>query len=60
MSIVDTMIGQVMEELRELIHEHREYWLKTQSDVVPNLDLYMVDVHPSRNDNISLDRDGHQ
>jgi len=46
--------------LRELIHEHREYWLKTQNNKygVPNLDLYIVDVHPSRNDNISLDRDG--
>jgi predicted acylesterase/phospholipase RssA len=45
--------------LRELIHEHREYWFKTQkSSNVPNLDLYIVDVHPSKNDNISLDRDG--
>jgi len=45
--------------LRELMHEHREYWLKIQnSEFVPNLDLYIVDVHPSRNENISLDRDG--
>ena len=45
--------------LRELIHEHREYWLNIQkSEFVPDLDLYIVDVHPSRNDNISLDRDG--
>jgi len=46
--------------LRELVHEHREYWLKTQEkkDDVPNLDLYIVDVHPSRNNDISLDRDG--
>jgi NTE family protein len=45
--------------LRELIHEHREYWLKTQKkEFVPDLDLYIVDVHPSRNDNLSLDRDG--
>ena len=45
--------------LRELIHEHREYWFKIQkSNHVPNLDLFIVDVHPSRNDHISLDRDG--
>jgi NTE family protein len=45
--------------LRELIHEHREYWLNTlENKFVPDLELYIVDVHPSRNDNISLDRDG--
>ncbi|MGN6709538.1 MAG: patatin-like phospholipase family protein, partial [Candidatus Nitrosocosmicus sp.] len=45
--------------LRELIQQHREYWLKVQKkQTVPNLNLYIVDVHPSRNDNIYLDRDG--
>ena len=45
--------------LRELIHAHRDYWLKIREEKdVSNLDIYIIDVHPPRQDDISFDRDG--
>ncbi len=44
--------------LRSLINEHRNYWLNTPKKYVPDLELYVIDVHPSINYEISLDRDG--
>jgi NTE family protein len=45
--------------LRALINEHQDYWLRKGSNIdIPDLDLYIVDVHTSYSDKIALDRDG--
>ena len=38
--------------LRELIQSHREYWVNVEKDIAPDLDVYIVNVHPST---ISID-----
>jgi predicted acylesterase/phospholipase RssA len=46
---------------RELLQAHRDYWTKVAGDVkakIPDLDVYIVNVHPSENDNIPTDYDG--
>ena len=47
--------------LRELIESHRNYWLhvkKVGENSVPDLEIYIADVWPSRKDPIPLDLDG--
>ena len=49
--------------LRELIQSHKDYWLdvkgKGKDDAaIPNLDVYIVDVWPTRQNNIPMDHDG--
>ena len=35
--------------LRELLQSHREYWINVENkDEAPDLDIYIVNVHPSR------------
>jgi NTE family protein len=35
--------------LRELLQSHREYWVNVENkDEAPDLDVYIVNVHPSR------------
>jgi predicted acylesterase/phospholipase RssA len=49
--------------LRELIQWHKDYWYRVMGKEadnapVPNLDVYIVDVWPTREENIPLDHDG--
>lgn len=49
--------------LRELIQWHKDYWFRVKGKEednapVPNLDVYIVDVWPTREQDIALDRDG--
>jgi hypothetical protein len=48
--------------LRELIQAHKDYWLdvkgKGKDDaIIPDLDVYIVDVWPAKENNIPIDRD---
>ncbi len=46
---------------RELLQAHREYWTKVVDNVkakIPDLDVYIVNVHPSKKDVIPTDYDG--
>jgi NTE family protein len=46
---------------RELLQAHRDYWTKVIGDVkakIPDLDVYIVNVHTSKNDIIPSDHDG--
>lgn len=46
---------------RELLQAHRDYWTKVVGDdkaKIPDLDVYIVNVHPSKRDNIPSDHDG--
>jgi predicted acylesterase/phospholipase RssA len=45
---------------RELLQAHRDYWVKVagnDTDKIPDLDVYIVNVHPSKADNIPTDYD---
>ena len=45
---------------RELLRAHRDYWVKVagvDTDEIPELDVYIVNVHPSKRDNILTDYD---
>ena len=49
--------------LRELIQAHKDYWLdvkgKGKDDAkIPDLDVYIVDVWPTKQNNIPVDHDG--
>jgi NTE family protein len=50
--------------LRELIQAHKDYWFgvkgqgKEGSKPVPDLDVYIIDVWPSKENDIQLDNDG--
>jgi len=49
--------------LRELIQWHKDYWFRAigkeaDNAPVPNLDVYIVDVWPTREENIPHDHDG--
>ena len=47
--------------LRELLHSHREYWKDVENiNEIPELDVYIVNVHPSKIDigKISMDHNG--
>jgi NTE family protein len=44
--------------LRELLQHHRDYWHKQRKVEVPELEVYIVNVWPSKEDNIPSDRDG--
>jgi len=49
--------------LRELIQAHKDYWLdvngKGKDDAtIPNLEVYIVDVWPTRKENLPIDHDG--
>jgi NTE family protein len=48
--------------LREVINAHQDYWVnvKGAKNSVPNLDVYIIDLHPSKQNYISLDHDGVQ
>jgi NTE family protein len=44
--------------LRELLDAHREYWKDVENqDEIPELDIYVVNVHPSKIDNGKIPRD---
>jgi NTE family protein len=46
---------------RELLHAHRDYWKRVigkDTDEIPDLDVYIVNVHPSRQDEVPTDLDG--
>jgi NTE family protein len=46
---------------RELLQAHREYWTKVIGDVkakIPDLDVYIINVHPPKKDTIPTDYDG--
>ena len=46
---------------RELLQAHRDYWTKEvgeEHDEIPDLDVYIVNVHPSKKDIIPTDYDG--
>jgi NTE family protein len=36
--------------LKELLYAHRDYWVNVANGEVPDLDIYIVNVHPSRID----------
>ncbi len=42
--------------LRELLQAHQEYW-QDKEDKIPDLDVYIVNVHPPRMDNNIIPRD---
>jgi hypothetical protein len=53
--------------LREVLEEHRNYWLKVKRKIcgtigskypVPDLEVYIVDLHPPKQNNIPFDHDG--
>jgi len=44
---------------RELLQAHQEYWKDIAGgDKIPDLDVYIVNVHPSMQNDIALDHDG--
>jgi len=46
---------------RELLIAHRDYWMKVvgeDEDEIPDLDVYIINVHPSEKDSIPTDLDG--
>ena len=46
---------------RELLQAHRDYWKRVvgkDKDEIPDLDVYIVNVHPSRQDKVPTDLDG--
>lgn len=44
---------------KELLNAHREYWKDVKkANEIPDLDVYVVNVHASRVDNVRLDHDG--
>jgi NTE family protein len=45
---------------RELLQAHRDYWVKVAgegTDEIPDLDVYIVNVHPSKADSVPTDYD---
>ena len=47
--------------LRELLQAHRNYWKRVvgeDGDKIPDLDVYIVNVHPSKQDTVPEDYDG--
>ena len=46
---------------RELLQAHRDYWKRVvgkDKDEIPDLDVYIVNVHPSKQDKVPTDLDG--
>jgi NTE family protein len=46
---------------RELLQAHRDYWKKVvgeDKDEIPDLEVYIVNVHPSKQDEVPTDLDG--
>ncbi|MDQ5876046.1 MAG: patatin-like phospholipase family protein [Thermoproteota archaeon] len=46
---------------RELLQAHRDYWKRIvgkDKDEIPDLDVYIVNVHPSKQDKVPTDLDG--
>jgi NTE family protein len=49
--------------LRELIQAHQDYWLNVQGKgkddaLIPNLEVYIIDVWPTKEENLPIDHDG--
>jgi len=51
--------------LREVLEEHRNYWFKVKKygtvgsmNQVPDLEVYVVDIHPTKQTNVPWDHDG--
>ena len=47
--------------LRELLQAHKDYWTRVAGNVkakIPDLDVYIVNVHPSKRNTIPSDHDG--
>jgi NTE family protein len=46
--------------LREVINAHQDYWVnvKGAKNSVPNLEVYVINLHPSKQDYVPLDHDG--
>ena len=46
--------------LREVINAHQDYWVnvKGAKNSVPNLEVYVINLHPSKQNYIPIDRDG--
>lgn len=46
--------------LREVINAHQDYWVnfKGAKNSVPNLEVYVINLHPSKQNYIPLDHDG--
>ena len=42
--------------LKELLSAHRDYWLNVENKEVPDLEIYIVNVHPSRIDDNDIPR----
>jgi predicted acylesterase/phospholipase RssA len=46
---------------RELLQAHRDYWKRVvgeDRDEIPDLEVYIINVHPSKQDNVPTDLDG--
>ena len=47
---------------RELLQAHRDYWNgvigEDNDDKIPDLDVYIINVHPAKQDNVPTDLDG--
>src|ERR671915_1313133 len=47
---------------RELLQAHRDYWKRVvgedNDDKIPDLDVYIINVHPAKQDNVPTDLDG--
>ncbi|HKG71967.1 MAG TPA: patatin-like phospholipase family protein [Nitrososphaeraceae archaeon] len=46
---------------RELLQAHRDYWKKVvgeDKDEIPDLEVYIINVHPSKQDEVPTDLDG--
>ena len=46
---------------RELLQAHRDYWKRIvgeDKDEIPDLDVYIINVHPSKQDEVPTDLDG--
>jgi len=40
--------------LKELLYAHRDYWVNVENREVPDLDIYIVNVHPSGIDDFHM------
>ncbi len=43
--------------LREVIQAHRDYWHKNKNEYVPDLEIYIVGLYPTLDDEAPIDRD---
>ena len=43
---------------RELLQAHQDYWMSKDKGIIPDLEVYIVNVHPSKQVSVAEDHDG--